>query len=118
MKEQEDVIFINDVKVTAYERGPLDVFIPMEPLCKAIGLDYEAVLEQTKEHPTFKKKLAALYVGESYAPSSIVVCLPLKYIMGWTFWITDEATEEVKFRMLMCHDAIYERFLLPYERRF
>lgn len=118
MKEKENVIFVNDVQVTAYERGPLDVFIPIEPLCKDMGLEYETSLEQTKEHPTFGKKLTAWSTGEGNADISIVICLPLKYIMGWTFWVTDEASEEVKFLMLLCYEAIYERFLLPYERRF
>ena len=118
MKEKENVIFINDVQVTSYERGPLDVFIPMEPLCKAMGLDYEAALEKTKEHPTFKKKLVAWSTGAADMDMSVIICLPLKYFMGWTFWIADEEAAKVKGIMLMCYEAIYDRFLRPYERRF
>lgn len=117
MKEQEDVIFINDVQVTAYERGPLDVFIPMEPLCKAIGLDYEAALERTKRHPIFKKELVAFRNGEGTEDSAICLCIPLEYYMGWLFCMTDEGAIGSKDVMLMCYDALYDKYLRPYQRQ-
>ncbi len=107
--EKVNVIFINDVQVYAYQSADKKVYLPIKPLCKAIGLDYDQNIERTIDHGLLGHDLVAMADPDS--PDEIEMCIPVPTILGWICYSTEgQKGPTVGCVARICYDTIFEMF--------
>lgn len=77
---------INGVEIPAVvENG--ETFIPVKPICEAIGVADQKQREKIQNHPILSSvgtlRVSTGADGKKYE----MFCLPLKYVYGWLFTI-------------------------------
>lgn len=90
-------------------------FVPIKPICEALGVDDSSQLKKIKEdeilNPVMVLSTTTGADGKQYKMSSI----PLKYVFGWLFSISpknvnQEAKEKLINYKIICYDALYNYF--------
>lgn len=105
---------INGVEIPAVvENG--ETFIPVKPICEAIGVADQKQREKIQNHPILSSvgtlRVSTGADGKKYE----MFCLPLKYVYGWLFTInpgnvSPEAKENVIKYQNECYEALYDHF--------
>ncbi len=106
---------INGVEIYAVMNGD-EVYVPVRPVCQAIGLSYSTQLEKLKEDPTFSASTVPL--GGTVAADGKereMMCLPLWLVYLWLGTINprnvnEESRQRVADYRLECAHALYEHF--------
>lgn len=90
-------------------------FVPIKPICEALGVDYSSQLQRIKED-----EILCLTVGLSTTVGADgkdrkMSTIPLKYVFGWIFSISvknvkEEAKESLLNYKILCYDALYNYF--------
>lgn len=111
---------INGIIIMSVEENE-DIFIPIKPLCEAIGIDARAQRDKIQSDE-FLSSVGVLSTstgadGKQYE----MFCLPLKYIYGWLFTINPknvapEAREAVSRYRQECYEALYDHFTASLQR--
>ncbi len=106
---------INGVEITTvnHEGG---AYVPVKPICDALGVSYTGQLEKLKNDPTFSESVVRLSRitgadGKEYE----MICLPLLLVFLWLGSInpknvSDEARPNVMRYRLECAHVLYEHF--------
>lgn len=90
-------------------------FVPVKPICEALGVDYSSQLQRIKEDDILSSVVGLSTTtgadGKDYKMSTI----PLKYVFGWIFSISvknvkEEAKEGLLNYKVICYDALYNYF--------
>jgi hypothetical protein len=90
-------------------------FVPIKPICEALGVDYSSQLQKIKEDEILCSVVGLSTTtgadGKSYKMSTI----PLKYVFGWLFTISsknvkEESREGLKNYKEMCYTSLYDYF--------
>lgn len=93
------------------------VFVPIKPLCEALGIDNKSQQDVLKSHPIWGPTMVLrTTVGGDYKNREML-CIPLKYAFGWLMGIDarsvkPEAYESVVRYQEAAYDALYDRFFL------
>lgn len=106
---------INGVEIFAEIPENGNVFVPIKPICTALGIDDKRQRDKIQEDDILASvgglRSSTGADGKQYE----MYCLPLEYIYGWIFTINpknvaETAKEGIKKYRRECYDALYHHF--------
>lgn len=102
-----------DIVTVADENG--EVFVPIKPICQAIGVDVESQIDKIESDEILGSTTVLSTVVAADGKAREMRSLPLKYVYGWLFTInprnvSPEAREAVARYRRECYDVLYEHF--------
>lgn len=106
---------INGIQITAVTNEDHEVFIPIKPICDALGIDDKTQREKIQDDEILCSvgglRPATGADGKTYE----MYCLPLQYVFGWLFTINPknvapDARESVSRYRRQCYDVLYRHF--------
>lgn len=105
---------INGVDIVAVEQDG-EIFVPIKPICDAIGIDAKAQRAKLQEDEFFSSTGAIITSVAADGKEREMFCLPLRYVYGWLATINpgkvaDSAREAVIHYRRECYDVLYEHF--------
>lgn len=112
--ETKTITRINGVEIPAVvENG--ETYIPIKPICEAIGIAFEPQYRKLKEDETLGSVVIIMVTTGADGKQYDMVCLPIKFIYGWLFTINPgkvapEAKEKVIRYRRECYEVLYNHF--------
>ena len=108
------IININGTEIFA-ESTEDGIFVPIKPICTAIGVAYERQYTKIQEDEILSSVITLRVTTGADGKQYEMVSLPLMYIYGWLFTINPknvapEAKETVTKYRLECYQALYRHF--------
>lgn len=106
---------INGVDIVTVERDG-ETFVPIKPICDAIGVNYTTQLEKLQSDPTFSGSTVPLRgIVAADGKEREMLCLPLMLIYLWLGSInpanvSEKARDKVMKYRLECASVLYEHF--------
>lgn len=118
MEKQENRLSIgriNGVEIFAVKDEDNQVFVPVKPLCEAIGVRFDTQFAKLQEHPILASTVALRATVGSDGKDREMVCLPHEFIYGWIFTInpknvSEGARDNVIRYQKQCYKALYDYF--------
>ncbi len=112
--EQKTVLFYDD-EITAVRLADGRVFIPIRPICEALGVDYSAQRQRINRDEVLVEEVTSVVItttdieaGSTRPRTSEMICLPLDYLNGWIFGINASRVKpEIKDRLLRYQRECY-----------
>ena len=108
------ISIVNGVEISAvFENG--ETYVPVKPICEAIGIDAKAQRDKINEHPILNSVGVLSTSTGSDGKQYEMFCLPLKYVYGWLFTINPDNVAETSRKNVIkyhreCYDVLYEHF--------
>lgn len=106
---------INGIDIVTVERDG-EIFVPIKPICTALGVSYPAQLEKLKADETFTDSTVPLGgIVAADGKEREMVCLPLWLVYLWLGTISPNNVAEpvrkkvIEYRM-ECAKALYDHF--------
>lgn len=84
---KQKISIINGVEIYAEVNENGNVFIPVKPLCQAIGVDPEGQRQRILRHYILSSTAFTVKVVAADEKDREMLCLPLEYVYGWIFTI-------------------------------
>lgn len=112
---KQKISIINGVEIYAEVNENGNVFIPVKPLCQAIGIDHAAQVQRIKRHRKLSSTVVVITTVADDGKQREMICLPLQYIYGWLFsidlsMVTKESLPNVEKYQDECYDILYRHF--------
>ena len=112
--EKQLIRRINGVEIFA-ETKDGDVFVPIRPICQALGIDYKTQYDKIQEDEFYTSTVGIIPTVGADGKERDMFCLPLMYAMLWLGSINPskvkpEAKEAVMKYKLECAKAIHFHF--------
>jgi len=90
-------------------------FVPIKPICEALGVDYSGQLQRIKEDDILSPVVGLSSTTGSDGKQYKMSVIPLKYVFGWLFSIStknvkEESRESLINYKVICYDALYNYF--------
>ena len=80
-----------------------DNYVPIRPICKAIGIDFASQLEKLKNDKTLAATIQVNPTVGADGKNREMICIPKKYILAWILSINPSKVNPDR-----CYDSIYE----------
>lgn len=111
---KQQITTINGVEIYA-EVTENGIFIPVKPICIALGVDPEGQRQRIERHYILSSTAFTLKVVAADGKDREMLCLPLEYVYGWLFTIdanlvAGNIRERVAGFQRECYDALYRHF--------
>ena len=111
---QQLITRINGADIISVDRDG-EVFVPIKPICQALGIDPEGQRQRIDRHYILKSVAFTLKATGADGKSYDMLCLPLEFTYGWLFTIdanlvADDRREAVAKYQRECYDVLYEHF--------
>ncbi len=112
---KQKISIVNGVEIFAEINEKGNVFVPIKPICAALGIadnkQREKILEDDILASVGTLRVSTGVDGKQYE----MFCLPLEYVYGWIFTINpknvaDSAKEAVKKYRRECYEVLYRHF--------
>jgi hypothetical protein len=92
------------------------IYVPLRPICEALGVDWTAQYRRLKRDEILSR-LQGVAVMATPGGNQAMIALPLQYLNGWLFGISDSRVKpEIRERLLQykldCYNVLYEAFQL------
>ena len=112
---------INGVEIVTFSDDN-NVFVPVKPICDAIGVAYQAQHLKLQEHEILAPTITLRVIVAADGKKREMVCLPLEFVYGWIFTInpknvSEMAREDVLRYQRECYTALYNHFAGSLRRR-
>ena len=106
---------INGVEIFAEISENGSVFVPVKPICAALGIDNAAQQHRISRHYILNSVVVTLTSTGTDGKQYEMTCLPLEYVYGWLFTIdanlvAEPVRERVADYQRECYDALYRHF--------
>ncbi len=106
---------INGTDIFAVSSESGETFVPIKPICEAVGVRFDTQYEKLQSHQILSSTIVLRGIVAADGKEREMVCLPLKYVYGWLFTInprnvSDSARENVMRYQTECYDALYRHF--------
>ena len=116
------ITIINGVEINAEVADNGKIFIPVKPICQAIGVDPSAQLQRIKRHRKLSSVVVVITTTGSDGKNYEMACIPVQYVYGWIFsidlsMVSADALETVEKYQDECYDALYRHFAGSLSRR-
>lgn len=90
-------------------------YIPIKPICEAIGIKFQPQNDKLKEHPILCSVVTIIVTTGADGKNYEMVCLSVKFIYGWLMTINPgkvapEARRKVEAYTLECFEVLYNHF--------
>lgn len=111
---KQHITTINGVNIFA-ESTEQGIFIPIKPICEALGIDDSAQKQRIHRHYILSTTEVTLTSVAADGKAREMTCLPLEYVYGWLFTIdanlvSESVRERVADYQRECYDALYAHF--------
>lgn len=108
------ISIINGVDIVTVERDG-EIFVPIKPVCEALGIDAKAQRAKIQEDDFFASTGAIITSVAADEKAREMFCIRLRDVYGWLATINPgkvapEAREAVSRYRRECYDALYEHF--------
>lgn len=109
--DKQVITTINGIEISAVRDENNNFFVPVKPICQALGIDFAAQYNKLQADLTLSPTIAIIATVATDEKERNMVCLPLKFIYGWLFTINpgkvNETSREsvLKYR-LECYNAL------------
>lgn len=112
----KDEIIINEVRFQCPQEDG-QIFVPIKPVCEALGIAHQVQQDVLKNHPIFGSTITLRVTVGGDEKQREMLCIPLKYAFGWLMGIDarlvkPDAYESVIKYQEAAYDALYDRFFL------
>ena len=119
---KQKISIINGVEISAEVANNGQVYIPVKPICDAIGVQFEAQYHRLSRHYILASTMSTMDMVAADGKQREMVCLPLEYVYGWLFTIDANLVAEanrdnVKRYQLECYEILYRHFAGSLRRR-
>lgn len=113
---------VNGIEIAAVRDENHNFFVPIKPICQAIGIDDSAQRHRIDRHYILHSVEVTMTSTGADGKTYDMVCLPLEYVYGWLFTIdanlvAEANRENVKRYQLECYQALYTHFAGSLRRR-
>lgn len=120
--DKQVITTINGIEISAVRDENHNIFVPVKPICQALGIDFAAQYNKLQSDPTLAPTIAIIATVASDEKERDMICLPVKFIYGWLFTINpgkvnENARETVLQYRLECYNALYRHFAGSLRRR-
>lgn len=114
------IVTINNIDIVASNENN-QVYVPIRPICEALGVNYSSQLEKIKSHPILAPVVPLRGTTGADGKQYEMMCLPLEYVFGWIFTINpnnvnSEARTELIRYQTECYHALYNYFFEKSEK--
>ena len=112
---QQTISIINGVEISAVADESGNIFVPVKPICDAIGVAYQTQHLKLQDHEILAPTITLRVMVAADGKKREMVCLPLEFVYGWIFTInaknvSEGAHDAVLRYQLECYKALYEHF--------
>lgn len=106
---------INGVEIFAEISENGSVFVPIKPICAALGIDDTAQKQRIHRHYILNSVEVTVTSTGADGKRYEMTTLPLEYVYGWLFTIdanlvSENVRERVAEYQRECYDALYRHF--------
>jgi hypothetical protein len=106
---------INDQKIVIVMDEDGQKFVPIKPICEALGVNYTTQLEKLELDELIDGTIPLRGTVGADGKNREMKCIPLEFVFGWLFSISSKnVKEEVKETLInykkICHKALYNYF--------
>jgi len=104
---------VNKVNILLIENG--DKYVPVKPICDALGIAHQAQIEKIKNDEILSSVVTLRVTTGADKKQYEMVCIPYRFVFGWLFSINPknvapEARESVLKYKLECYNVLYNHF--------
>lgn len=78
---------VHGIEIAAVKNENGQLYVPVKPICTALGVDFSAQRIKINEDKTFKSTMAIIATVGADGKTHDMVCLPVKHICGWLYSI-------------------------------
>lgn len=119
---KQKITILNGVEIFAEITENGQVFIPVKPICDAIGVAFEPQFSKLKEHEILSSTITLRVMVAADGKQREMVCLPLEYVYGWIFTVNTKNVSEKSHDYVLqyqreCYDILYRHFAGSLRRR-
>lgn len=119
---KQKISIVNGVDIVAEVTENGQVYIPVKPICQAIGVDPEAQRQRINRHYILSSTAFTLKAVAADDKDREMLCLPLEFVYGWLFTIdanlvAESRREQVAGYQRECYEALYRHFAGSLRRR-
>ncbi|MDE5773995.1 MAG: phage antirepressor N-terminal domain-containing protein [Muribaculaceae bacterium] len=106
---------INGVDIYAVSDESGNVYVPVKPICKALGVNADSQVDKINEHNILASTTVLRGVVAADGRQREMICIPLKYTFGWLFTINPDNVSEVARENVIkyqkeCYEVLYRHF--------
>jgi hypothetical protein len=96
------------------------IYVAIKPICEAIGIDTQKALTAIKQDSILKAKHTVRYVLDASKRKFPMQCIPIEYVNGWLFQISEnKVTEKAKPKLIEykehCYQVLFDHFYGRYK---
>lgn len=119
---KQKITILNGVEIFVEITENGQVFIPVKPICDAIGVAFEPQFSKLKEHEILSSTITLRVMVAADGKQREMVCLPLEYVYGWIFTVNTKNVSEKSHDYVLqyqreCYDILYRHFAGSLRRR-
>lgn len=119
---KQKISIINGVEIFAEVNENGQVFIPVKPVCQAIGIDHPSQVQRIKRHHILGPTMVIITMVAADEKDREMVCLPLEFVYGWLFTIetglvAESRRQDVETYQRECYEILYRHFAGSLRRR-
>lgn len=119
---KQKITILNGVEIFAQVNENGQVFVPVKPICQAIGVDHDAQRQRIKRHRKLSSVAVTITATGADGKNYEMLALPLQYAYGWVFSIdtslvAEAALPSVEQYQDECYDILYRHFAGSLRRR-
>ena len=119
--KQQLISIINGVEISAVTDDSGNIFVPVKPICQAIGIDHDAQRQRIKRHRKLSSVAVTITATGADGKSYEMLALPLQYVYGWLFsidlsMVAESALPTVEKYQDECYDVLYHHFTASMQR--
>lgn len=92
--DKQTISIINGVEISAVSDENHNIFVPVKPICDAIGVDYPDQFNKLRAHEILSSTIVLSTMVAADGKKREMVCLPLEYVYGWIFTINPRNVAE------------------------
>lgn len=120
--DRQLITTLNGIEITAVIDEKHNVFVPVKPICQALGIDHPAQVQRLKRHYILASTVVTLTTVAEDSKEREMLCLPLEFAYGWLFTIdanlvAESRRETVASYQRECYEALYRHFAGSLRRR-
>lgn len=114
METQTLITKINGIEISAVTDENNNIFVPVKPICQAIGVQFEAQYHRMSRHYILSSVMSTMDTTGADGKTYEMVCLPVEFVYGWLFTIdaslvAEASRDNVKRYQLECYDRALQR---------
>lgn len=112
---KQHISTINGVEIFAEITSNGNIFVPIKPICTALGIDDTAQKQRIHRHYILNSVEVTVTSTGADGKKYEMTALPLEYVYGWLFTIdanlvSENVRERVAEYQRECYDALYRHF--------